>query len=327
MARRTRRRALAPSHPQPTRQALLDLAFVVVFVWGAVLGIHYLHIPEALSHWASANEEWAIDEVTLGSLCVVAGLGVFAWRRWQESLEVIARHEATLERLRSTESEIESKDRLIKSVSHELRTPLTALLGYAQLLGDPETPASDRADAVQTIVNQGQDLAHIVDDLLTRAQAEASTLRLAAVPLSLGAQAAQVVESWGPDAAARIQVYADRAVRAIGDPARVRQIIRNLISNGFRYGTGQIEVYTTPGDETVALTVTNEGPPIPDDHRDLIFDPYHRVEPDEAQPAGLGLGLAISLQLAQLMGGSLTYGYHAGRSNFTLTLPRATSDV
>ena len=58
--------------------------------------------------WASDNEAWAIDEVTLVSLCVVAGLGVFSWRRWRESLEVIARHESTLERLRSTESAVES---------------------------------------------------------------------------------------------------------------------------------------------------------------------------------------------------------------------------
>lgn len=315
---------LSSTHPQPTRQAILDLAAVVVFVWASVFVIHLLDVPGAIARWASDNQAWAIDEVTLVSLCVVAGLGVFSWRRWQESLEVIARHEATLERLRSTENEIESKDRLIRSVSHELRTPLTALLGYAQLLRDPDMADTDRADAVGTIVNQGQDLANIVDDLLTRAQAEAATLRLARVPLVLGAQAAQVIEGWSSEGSTRIRSSADRTIRALGDPARVRQIVRNLVSNAIRYGTGEIEL-STHLDDRAHLTVANVGPPIPPEHRERVFDPYHRVDGDDSQRTGLGLGLSISRQLARLMEGDLTYDYRDGRSVFDLTLVAADS--
>ena len=313
---------LAPGHPRPTRQALVDLMMVTAFVWVSVFVILYFDVPGALSHFASTNEEWAIDEVTLVSLCVAAGLGVFSWRRWQESLATIARHEATLERLRTTESEVESKDRLIRSVSHELRTPLTALLGYAQLLGDSEIEDPERTEVAQTIVEQGRDLSNIVDDLLTRAQAEAATLRLAQVPLSLGAQVAQVVEGWGPDDADRIAATEDRRVRAVGDPARVRQIVRNLISNGLRYGEGAVEITASRDDTTAFLAVANDGPPIPEDHRQRIFDPYHRVGHEDSKPGGLGLGLSISLQLARLMGGDITYVHRDGRSIFELSLPR-----
>lgn len=313
---------LSPSHPKPTRQAIIDLAGVVAFVWAAVFVIHHFDLPSAVSHWASANEEWAIDEVTMVSLCVVAGIGVFAWRRWQESLTTIARHEATLERLRSTESEIESKDRLIRAVSHELRTPLTALLGYAHLLGDSQIDEEEREHVVETIVAQGRDLSNIVDDLLTRAQAEAETLRLAKVPLSIGGQAAQVVESWGPDEQQRIRSYAARDVRAVGDPARVRQIIRNLISNGLRYGDGPVEIQASYSATMAYLTVSNPGPPIPEEHRERIFDPYHRVSSDDPKPGGLGLGLAISQQLANLMGGEILYDHSDGVSVFELALPR-----
>lgn len=316
------RSRLSPSHPKPTRQAIIDLAGVVLFVWASVFIIHYFDLPAAVSHFASNNEQWAIDEVTMVSLCVVAGLGVFAWRRWQESLETIARHEATLERLRSTESEIESKDRLIRSVSHELRTPLTALLGYAHLLGDSEIHETERQYVVDTIVAQGRDLSNIVDDLLTRAQAEAETLRLAKVPLSLGGQAAQVVEGWGPDEQKRIRSHAARDVRAMGDPSRVRQIIRNLISNGLRYGDGPVEIQASYSASMAYLTVSNPGPPIPAEHRKRIFDPYHRVSGDDPKPGGLGLGLAISQQLAALMGGKILYDHADGMSIFEFSLPR-----
>lgn len=313
---------LSRSHPRPTRQALLDLAAVTAFVWASVIVIHTFDVPAALSHWASSNEQWAIDEVTLVSLVVAAGLGVFSWRRWQESMQTIVRHEATLERLRTTEGEVESKDRLIRAVSHELRTPLTALLGYAQLLGDAQIDDVERQEVVRTIVAQGTDLSNIVDDLLTRAQAEADTLRVAHVPLSLGAQVAQVVEGWSPDQADRIRSTAAREVKAFGDPARVRQIVRNLISNAIRYGDGVVEISATTSGGMSQIAVANAGDPIPTEHRALIFDPYHRVAGDDPRPSGLGLGLAISQHLATAMGGRITYDYRGGRSVFELALPR-----
>jgi signal transduction histidine kinase len=315
---------LTPTHPLPTRRALIDLGVTVAFVWVSVALIHYFDVPTAIARWANDNEAWAIDEVTLVSLCVVAGLGVFSWRRWRESLEVIARHEATLERLRSTESAVESKDRLIKSVSHELRTPLTALLGYAELLRDPSTVDVDRFEAVTTIVDQGQDLANIVDDLLTKAQAEAETLTLASVTLSMGAQVAQVVEGWGVATSTNFRVSADRGVKAVGDPSRVRQIVRNLVSNAIRYGDGTIEIATRTNDDSSHVLVANPGSPIPEEQRERIFEPYHRVNPDVSQPAGLGLGLSISRQLARMMGGDITYHHRDGMSVFDLSLPRAT---
>ena len=70
------------------------------------------------------------------------------------------------------------------------------------------------------------------------------------------------------------------------------------------------------------LTVSNPGPPIPDDHRERIFDPYHRVSSNDPKPGGLGLGLAISQQLANLMGGEILYDHADGMSVFELSLPR-----
>jgi protein-histidine pros-kinase len=313
----------AASQRRVTRRALTDLAVVTVFIWAMVLAIHRLDLPQALREWNAAHEQWAIDEFTLVSLCVAVALGLFSWRRWQESLSTIAEHEHTLRQLQSTRSEVASKDQLIRSVSHELRTPLTALLGYAELLGDDDLEARERAAMVGTIVRQGRDLANIVEDLLTRAHVEAETLTVTSVPISLGAQAAQVVEDWKPEERSHITTTADRGVRAEGDPARVRQIIRNLVSNAFRYGDGSVEITALANGHRAAVAVSNPGPPIPESESETIFAPYHRIKGSAPAPGGLGLGLTISRQLARMMGGDITYHRDGHCSVFTLELPAA----
>ncbi|MBI5156477.1 MAG: HAMP domain-containing histidine kinase [Acidimicrobiia bacterium] len=311
---------LTPGHPQPTISAARDLAVVTVAVWLAAFVIHHFRIPEALDAWNRAHEQWAIDEVTLVSLCAVAGLGVFSWRRWQESLRTIARHQATLQRLRTTESEIASKDQLIRTVSHELRTPLTAILGYAELLGESRDRSVDRDEMITTILRQGRDLSDIVEDLLTRAQSEAKTLKVVAVPVNLVANVNQVLESWNSAERARVTVSGSPA-GAVGDPARVRQIVRNLLTNALRYGAGAIEVATGVRASGAWLAVSDEGPGIPAEEAERVFEPYHRVGVAPTAPGSIGLGLAISRELARLMGGDLTYRRVRGRTVFELGLP------
>ncbi len=311
---------LMQGHPRPSLSAVCDLALVVAGVWLAAYVIHKFQIPEALDTWNRAHEQWAIDEVTLISLCAVGGLGVFSWRRWQESLRTIARHQATLQRLHTTEIEVASKDQLIRTVSHELRTPLTAILGYAELLGETQDRPSDREEMISTILRQGRDLSDIVEDLLTRAQSEAKTLSVVAVPVQLVANVNQVLESWNSEERKRVSL-AGVPASAVGDPARVRQIVRNLISNAFRYGGGAIEVAVGSGPDTAWLTVSDEGVGIPEDERERVFLPYHRGADGNRTPGGLGLGLAISRELARLMGGDLNYRRVRNRSVFELVLP------
>jgi signal transduction histidine kinase len=311
---------LSPGHPRPTISAARDLAVVTVAVWLAAFVIHRFHIPEALDAWNRSHEQWAIDEVTLVSLCAVAGLGVFSWRRWQESLRTITRHQATLQRLQTTESEVASKDQLIRTVSHELRTPLTAILGYAELLGESRDRSVDRDEMITTILRQGRDLSDIVEDLLTRAQSEAKTLKVVAVPVNLVANVNQVLESWNVDERARVTVSGSPAA-AIGDPARVRQIVRNLLTNALRYGAGAIEVTTGMRGPGAWLTISDEGPGIPAEEVERVFQPYQRVGAGPAAPGSIGLGLAISRELARLMGGDLIYRRVRGRTVFELGLP------
>lgn len=221
------------------------------------------------------------------------------------------------------ENLVASKDELIASVSHELRTPLTAIVGFAELLrGDTSTLSVDeRVELVQSIADQTSDLTHIVEDLLVAARADNESLTVALVPVDVRAQAAQVLETM-VDKPKQVALLGNSS-RGIGDPARVRQILRNLISNAFRYGGDNIEVKVCEREGVVCVEVIDDGHGIPENERDHVFQPYQRSTSHSPTTASIGLGLTVSLKLARLMGGDLSYRYEGGMSVFELSLQPA----
>jgi signal transduction histidine kinase len=262
------------------------------------------------SHWSASIDaglpRW--DKI------VIVDLDITDLRTAQRDLEAI---------LDTKEQLVRSKDQLIASVSHEIRTPLSAIIGFAELLRDsPELGAADRTEMIELLAQQSSDLTNIVDDLLVTAKADLGQLEIAQVTVDLGAQVAQSIE--GFDAQARRSVRFPRtSARGIGDPARVRQIVRNLISNALRYGGPEIVVDVTSRDTTVALQVKDNGAGIPVEKIDSMFEAFQRSDEPSGEVPALGLGLHISRTLARRMDGELTYRYEGGGSIFELTLPRA----
>jgi signal transduction histidine kinase len=228
-----------------------------------------------------------------------------------------ARRELIEEQLRAT---MRSKDELVASISHELRTPLTAVVGFAQLLRDSADIAHDEREAmIRSIVEEGADLANIVEDLLTVAKAESGTLTVVRVPVDLRAQANQVVESLREEDAAHVTVTGE-ARRAAGDPGRTRQILRNLVSNALRYGGEEVIVEVVDSSQPTVRVLDN-GEGIPESERERIFESYQKAHNAPGLAGSIGLGLAISRSLARLMDGDLTYAYEGGQSIFEFTLP------
>lgn len=240
---------------------------------------------------------------------------VMAQMSLRQALDHVSRQQEEL-----TEA-IRQRDTVVAAVSHELRTPLTAVLGFIDVLREPETELADgeREEFLTTAAGQAEELSHIIDDLLVAARLEQNTLRVTRVPVNLQAQIAQVVE--GLDATSREIEIEALPVRAWGDPGRVRQIIRNLITNALRYGGPEIGVAAYVDGSTAHIRVRDNGAPIPSDDVEVIFSPY-RVGSSQAETtASVGLGLAISRQLAQLMGGDITYRHDSSNSVFDLALP------
>lgn len=217
---------------------------------------------------------------------------------------------------------IRQRDTLVAAVSHELRTPLTAVLGFIDVLRDTEGEIADdeRREFLTTAASQADELSHIIDDLLVAARLEQKTLTVTRVPVNLQAQIAQVVEGLEAPPGRSIEVDS-RPVRAWGDPGRVRQIIRNLITNALRYGGPDIGVAAYAEGGTAHIRVRDNGDPIPGGEIELIFSPY-RIGSSRPEATGsIGLGLAISRQLAQLMDGDITYQHDEVNSVFDLILP------
>lgn len=229
--------------------------------------------------------------------------------------------------LRAAEARLESlldaKDQLIASVGHELRTPLTAVLGFAELLlvgDDTDMEPVEREEMVEFIAREAFDLSGIVDDLLVAARIEIDRLEVTRVPTSLRAQVSQVLEGWEKAQLPDLEIAGDD-VRAVADPARVRQILRNLITNAIRYGGDRIVVRVGEDGASAFVEIADNGEGLPKTEWERIFDPHYRYHVEPTRPGSAGLGLTVSRGLAERMGGSLTYRHDGQMSRVKLVLP------
>ncbi len=219
---------------------------------------------------------------------------------------------------------IASKDQFVASISHEVRTPLTSVLGFANVLHDGYQNMSDadRLEMLELITREAQEVAWIIDDLLVFARSDIGTLAVSAVETPLDEQIRAVLA--GQNAELNERVVFDRAeTAAIADPGRVRQVLRNLITNAFKYGGPTIRVEVSVAGTAAVVSVVDDGDGIEEELRERVFDAYFRAHDPGGQPGSMGLGLNVSLKLARLMGGDLTYTHDGRHSTFSLLLPLA----
>jgi signal transduction histidine kinase len=281
--------------PFPVKSEL-DVPIFVEGEWAGLIGFSD----------STEVRQWSDSDVSL--LGTAAKMIGFFWER-----------EADQERLRQVNR---AKDAFLASVSHELRTPLTAVVGFSQLLQNEANTMSEeeRAEILEMVVTQGTDLTNMISDLLVAAKADMRALEVASVPVDLLAQTVHVLESFDRGQIDSIELVG-LPVRAVGDPDRVRQIVRNLVSNAIRYGGDTIRVEVLSDGTHGRILVCDNGTAIPEHDRDRIFLPYQRAHDSPGLVDSIGLGLPISRELAQLMGGDLTYRYQEGEGIFEFLLP------
>ena len=257
-----------------------------------------------------------------GDLKTESGLFRVTARRMETPYTLLVLQDATF--LRHAEEAVadlvRDRSRFLASVSHELRTPLSAVLGYANLLAEPDPNLDEpmRVAMVQDMTDQAWDLAGIVEDLLAVARTEIGELRVVAVPVNLAANVAQVIESMG-NRGAHIEVIARQAVTGVGDPARFRQVVRNLLSNAAAHGAEPITVEITANDTHGILEVKDRGLGVPDALTEAIFNQY--VFAHDGGSGRVGVGLWISRELINLMSGQLSYRREGGATIFRATIP------
>jgi len=210
-----------------------------------------------------------------------------------------------------------AKSNFLANISHEIRTPMTAVLGYAELLRDPDLGCGERADAVETIVRNGNHLMRILNDLLDLSKIEAGRMDIDRREFSLVRLLREVrdlmevnASARGNSLALRLDVQAAHD-RAIGDSTRIRQVLLNLVGNAVKFSKGgsiTIDAATGPRGDRIALRVaiTDTGKGIPPDQMGRLFEPFSQLDREFVREhGGTGLGLAISSRIAKLLGGRI----------------------
>lgn len=225
-----------------------------------------------------------------------------------------------------------TRQEFVANVSHELRTPLSMIKGYVETLLDG---AKDDPKVVtrflQTIEKHADRLTYLIEDLLTISRLESGQIVMNVQTVELRALADDVLTDLGARAGERKvtlenQVPAGITVRA--DAERLQQVLFNLVDNAIKYGRpgGFVRLETRPGpDTTVEVSVSDNGPGIPADALERVFERFYRVDKARSrEQGGTGLGLAIVKHIVQSHGGEVWAKSDLGQgTTFFFTLPGA----
>lgn len=219
---------------------------------------------------------------------------------------------------------VRAKDELIANISHELRTPLTGIVGFAQMAAlDTELSAGELRKMAGMIATESEELARMVDDLITTARDREDALALAIEDVDPNQELAVVgvpVVIAGRDMAVDLHPGPLRA-----DRLRLRQILRNLISNALKYGGPTVRLHGEAVDGRYLLSVIDDGRGIPAELETRLFTRFVHQGDTPLMTGSVGLGLSIAHRLAEIMGGTLTHRRIANETVFTLSLPLAES--
>jgi PAS domain S-box-containing protein len=306
--------------------------------WSAF--VHPDDVPEASARWAHARATGTPYEAELRlrradgeshwhlarALPVRDAAGaVTGWVGSNTDVEAERRARAEAERANAAKAEF------LAAMSHELRTPLNAIGGYAELLelGIRGPVAAEQVEDLRRIRVNQQHLLGLINSVLNYAKLEAGRVEYDMADVPLGVAVAAVEALVAPQLRARGLTYdfpgCDPALAARADPEKLRQVVLNLLSNAAKFTAvgGRITVTCeSAGAGAVAVRVADTGVGVAPDQLARVFDPFVQVGRRLASNAeGVGLGLAISRDLARGMGGDLTAESTPGvGSTFTLTL-------
>jgi signal transduction histidine kinase len=313
------------------RAVLLAVAGLIVSSVGVVLFAVYLarSIARPVHEVALAAERLAGGDLSLRPAEQGPGEVGQLTRSFNVMAGELDRQRTELERQNAQLRESEElKSELIAIVSHEVKTPLSSVLGFTQLLLKEDSDLETRRRYLEIIETQAQRLATLLDDFLTVDRLEKGQLGMRTELVDLGRvvrDQVQLFEAQSEEHHLDLQVPED-SLPVHGDSSRLAQVVGNLLSNAIKYSPegGTVEVVAERSNNTVRVSVNDEGIGIPPEQHDRIFTKFFRGAAVDSGIPGSGLGLAFSRGVAEAHGGRITFASVAGQgSTFSLELPAA----
>lgn len=272
---------------------------------------------------------WIFAGVIVATLIVVSMLvfGIITIRRSRNDVRAANVHLADTNS--ALEKALAAKTEFLATTSHEIRTPLNGILGMTQvMLADSALSAATR-DRLGVVHGAGVTMKALVDDILDVAKMETGNLTVEAVPVDLHKTLGDVSRLWEEQARAKgvtFKIDLDQCPQMIvGDAARLRQIVFNLLSNALKFTEkGSIDLRATrTADGRLQIAIHDTGIGIPANKLDEIFESFKQVDTGTTRRyGGTGLGLSICRSLARAMGGDVTVTSQIGQgSTFAIMLP------
>ncbi len=241
------------------------------------------------------------------------------------------------EQNRQMEEASRLKNDFLAHMSHELRTPLNAIIGFSELMHDGKVgaPSEEHREYLGDILTSSRHLLRLINDILDLAKVEAGKMEFRperANPAELATEVRDVVHALARSKQVEIRIAADPAVsEVVLDPSRFKQVLYNYLANAIKFSPVRsivrVRILPEGGDE-FRLEVEDSGAGVPAEGADRLFTEFQQLQPNEGQPGGTGLGLAVTRRLVEAQGGCVGVRPASRRGSvFYARLPRRTTAV
>lgn len=223
----------------------------------------------------------------------------------------------------------ERKNELVTYLAHDIRTPLTSVRGYLELISEAEGMSVDRQrEFAGRALAKANRLESLVEELFEITRYNMQNIPIERENLDVGLLCRQIAEEFYPQAQSRdlvIEVDAEEGLTAFWDSSRMGRVLENVLKNAMVHASANTKVLVraVADNDTVTLSVSNQGKEISPEHLEHIFDRFYRGDAARGQATGgAGLGLAIAKEIVEAHGGEIKASSEDGLTTFTIRLPR-----
>ena len=262
-------------------------------------------------YWASHSAQVILNEE--GKASHIEGTFIDITERKEKEKAVLESESAKAEQ-KVAKASAEAKSTFLANMSHEIRTPLTAIIGYSESLRDTKMSEDETGRSLDTVVRSSHHLLHLINDILDFSKIEANKLEVECIEVDLFLLMTEIQSYFGMNAHEKglqfdINYHFPLPRKIVTDPTRLKQVLLNLCSNALKFteeGSVQIEVKCDAPNQQVFFRVSDTGIGLTEEQRSHLFEAFSQADSSTTRNyGGTGLGLTISKQLSELMGGTI----------------------